>query len=85
MRVLLFLENSGWVLMDDEKWAENRYGQFTEGKRTGDTFFIFVDEKWNYPSKSNLELLDPAIIWITKSITPRNGTATSLETVQSGN
>ena len=49
------------------------YGQFTEGRRTGETYIQFVDEKVIYPYRTNIDLLDTAVIWTTRSVTKREG------------
>lgn len=69
MRVLLFLEKSGWILMDDEKKVTSKYGQFTQGHKTGDNYIIYVAEKVAFSHDSNLDV-SPFTEWETKEINP---------------
>ena len=73
VRALVFLEGAGWLLLDDDKYVTSPYGQFSEGTRTGDNYFQYVDEKVSYPSNANLEFLDPFVTWKTKTVAETTG------------
>jgi len=42
MRGLIFLENIGWILIDDDKNVGSSFGQFTFGHSSGDNFLMNI-------------------------------------------